>query len=228
VLLAIPYALVHLEVVPTTQDAARERFVVDPVLVVADRQASGRGRNGRPWETADRAVAASLAVRPEWPEDTWPRLGLVAGLAAAESLHTRARLKWPNDVVLDGRKIAGVLLETSGPVVVAGFGANLYWSQPIEGAGALYAEDPGPTEATRVAEHWAVAMLARIERGPSDWGHDEYLARCGTVGRRVRWRPAGEGVAIGIDPDGALVVEEGGEVRHLRSGEVHEVREQDV
>lgn len=228
VLLAIPYALVHLEVVPTTQDAARERIADEPVLVVADRQTSGRGRNARPWETADRAVAASLAVRPSWPAELWPRLALVAGLAAAESLHTRARLKWPNDVLLDGRKIAGVLLESAEGVVVAGFGANLHWRQPIEGAGALYAEDPGPAEATRVAEHWAAAMLARMERGPSHWGHEDYVARCDTIGKRVRWHPDGEGTAVDVDSEGALVVDTNGAVRHLRSGEVREVREHDT
>src|SRR3990172_3607119 len=80
--MATPFTVVALEVVDSTQDEARHRFSGDPLVVIAVAQRAGRGRTGTTWEAAPRAVAASLAWEPEWPESGLARLTPVAALAA--------------------------------------------------------------------------------------------------------------------------------------------------
>jgi hypothetical protein len=118
--MATPPSAFHLDVVGSTQDEARTRFSCLPVLVTAARQSSGRGRTGATWESAPRAVAASLAWEPGWPDAAVARLSLVAGLAAADTLGDAIGLKWPNDLMRGEAKVGGILTERFGPVVVAG------------------------------------------------------------------------------------------------------------
>ena len=205
--MATPFVAVHLEAVGSTQDEARSRFEGRPVLVTAGHQTEGRGRSGNSWRNADRALAASLAFAPEWPRSTWPRIGLVSGLAARDATHPSTALKWPNDLVIGETKVAGLLAEASDDLVVLGMGVNLYWERPIEGAGALYPEDPGATAGLDLAVAWATSVLRRVAVGPGDWGRSDYEAACVTVGRRIVWDPGGEGVAVGIADDGGLVVD---------------------
>ena len=100
----------------STQDVLRGTDLPEGAVAVTEHQTSGRGREGRPWEdVAGKALLLSLLLRP--PADTpTQQLALVAGLAVAEAVEERrdaAGIKWPNDVLLDGRKVAGVLLEAS-------------------------------------------------------------------------------------------------------------------
>ncbi|HEX9977964.1 MAG TPA: biotin--[acetyl-CoA-carboxylase] ligase [Acidimicrobiia bacterium] len=222
--MATPPHTLHLNVVSSTQDEARSRFHGVPVLITAARQTAGRGRNGAAWETADRAVSASLAFRPAWPVASWPIISAVAGLSALDVLGERARLKWPNDVVIDGGKVAGILVESDAAVVVVGIGINLWWPAPVAGAGSLHQSDPGPAECTRVAGEWAIAFLARMDRSPEDWGRREYEARSATVGAAVTWEPGGSGRAVAIAANGGLVVETADGTVVLDSGAVRSVR----
>jgi BirA family transcriptional regulator, biotin operon repressor / biotin---[acetyl-CoA-carboxylase] ligase len=229
-----PYALLGAETTASTQDEARRRYAGRPLLLVAARQTAGRGRRGRAWEEATRALAATLAFRPPWPEEAWPRLTLVAGLAACRALGEAVRLEWPNDLVAGGAKVGGLLTEVADGVVAVGLGANLYWPEPtVEGAGGLWAEDPGPEAAPRLAAAWAEDLLARVAAGPGRWGRDEYTALCATLGREVTWVPtgreamgetAGRGRAVALAESGGLVVETAGGRRVLHAGEVHTVR----
>lgn len=218
------YVLISVGTVGSTQHEARNRFSGRPVLVSAERQTAGRGRTGRHWVHADRAVAASLAFRPAWPVNAWDRLPLVSGMAAASALGPAVGLKWPNDLVVGEDKVGGLLVESDGEVVVAGFGANLYWKEPVEGAIGLLGVDPGPDAADLIAEQWAEGLLARLEARPGEWGRDEYVARCTTLGRDITWDPQGAGTAVDISPDGGLVVETPDGRVVLRSGEVRTVR----
>jgi len=220
-----PYALCCVDTTASTQDEARRRFTGGPVLVVAARQTAGRGRRERPWEAAPRALAATLAFRPPWPEEAWPRLTLAAGVAACRALGEGVRLEWPNDLVLEGRKVGGLLTEAAGGVVAVGLGVNLHWPQPtVAGAGALCEQDPGPDAAPHLARVWAQDLLARVAAGPEGWGHGEYAACCATLGREVTWEPAGRGRAVAVAVDGGLEVETPGGRRVLYAGEVHTVR----
>jgi len=220
-----PYVPILVHAVGSTQEAAREHYDGTPVLVSTRRQTEGRGRTGARWVHADRAVAASLAFSPDWPPIARSRIPLVAGLAALEALPAGPRLAWPNDVMLAGVKIGGLIAESDGPLVVAGFGLNLYWRDPIEGAGALLPDDPGDEMADRVAAGWAEALLRRIECGPQDWGIAEYRAASATLGEAVTWDPDGRGVAIDVDAAGGLVVETAAGRIILDSGIVRRVRQ---
>lgn len=218
--MATPYACTHLIEVDSTQDEARARFDGIPHLVVADRQQHGRGRLGRHWDQAPRALAASLAWQPSWPETTWPRLTLVAGLAGLDALPKPLGLRWPNDLYRNERKAGGILVEASEGLVVAGLGANLWWPEPPADRVGLYHKDPGPDAAVALAETWASALLQRLAADPEDWGRAEAIAASITIGRRVSLPDGGDATAVGIDDDGSLVVEEAGRRWSVRSGDV--------
>jgi BirA family biotin operon repressor/biotin-[acetyl-CoA-carboxylase] ligase len=219
-----PFATFHTKEAASTQDEARARFSGFPLLVTTERQIAGRGRLGRTWLSAPRAVAASLAFRPGWPLETWPRLTLVAGLAAAEVAGDVVKLEWPNDLVVGEEKVGGLLAESDGELLVVGLGLNLFWPEPPAGMGALYESDPGLALSSALAESWAQRLLGRIAIGPQDWGRQEYLDRCATVGREIVWEPEGRGYAVGISDDGALDVETAEGTVSLRAGEVSSVR----
>ncbi len=220
--MATRYALVALNETSSTQDEARSRFAGAPLLVVADRQTAGRGRSGRRWESAPRAVAASLAFMPQWPLAAWPRLSLVAGLAARDAFGFD--LKWPNDLVVADRKVGGLLSESDEAVAIVGLGVNLWWPQAPAGYGAMYRDDPGPSAAAEHARRWADALFARVERGAEDWGIDDYRAACSTIGKQVTWKPEGSGRVVAVDDEGRLLVATESGLVALVSGEVSEVR----
>jgi BirA family biotin operon repressor/biotin-[acetyl-CoA-carboxylase] ligase len=223
--MATPYVTIVLEDIPSTQDEAAARAHDAPVLVVAARQSAGRGRVGRRWESAPRALAASLAVYPEtWEGADFPRLSLVAGLAARSALGSDLDCKWPNDLLLGDAKVAGLLAEVVGDLVVIGLGVNLWWPDPPNGFGSLFADDPGPDVAVGLAERWCDELLGRIGGGPDAWGHEEYRTACRTIGRSIQWKPDGSGVAVDVDERGCLVVATASGRVSLSSGEVSEVR----
>jgi BirA family biotin operon repressor/biotin-[acetyl-CoA-carboxylase] ligase len=183
----------------------------DGLVVGADHQTAGRGRRGRSWESRPgSSLLVSVVLRPVPPLVT-----LAAGVAAAEACEAVAGvavdLKWPNDVLVDGAKLGGILSELVGDAAVVGLGLNLGWAPP--GAAAL-----GPAvERDELLAAWLTALDA-----PHDW-LARYRERCATLGRRVRVElPGGsvEGVADDVDDDGRLLVDgiavAAGDVVHLR------------
>ena len=220
--MATHYATVHLASTSSTQDEARARFDGTPLLVVADRQTAGRGRKGRQWQTASRALAASIAVAPRWPQDVWARLTLVAGLAAREMLGPAVALDWPNDLVIGDDKAGGLLAEASEDGVVFGLGVNLWWPQAPAGMAALSPTDPGPNEALNLARQFASGLLHRLETHSDDWGREEYVANCITIGSSVTWE-GGAGTAVDVAPDGALIIETPSGIVTLVSSEVERI-----
>jgi BirA family biotin operon repressor/biotin-[acetyl-CoA-carboxylase] ligase len=224
-MMATPYALIALEETESTQDVAREAHAGGPVLVVASRQTRGRGRHGRAWESAPRALAASLAFVPSWPSETWPRIPLMAGMAALSVLRTGLSLKWPNDVVRERRKVAGLLAESAGELLVVGMGVNLWWPNAPAGYGSLDDDDPGDEAGRTIAARWAEDLLRRVQASPDEWGRDEYRDNCSTLGCTIAWEPGGRGLAVDVDADGALLVETREGRRRLLGEEVREIRE---
>jgi len=220
--MATPYSLHIFEEVTSTQDVARSLAGAGPVLVVAHRQRRGRGRTGRTWDTAPRAVAASYAFEVPWPEDRRGVLPLVAGVAAGDVLDVD--LKWPNDLMVDGRKVGGILVEVAGDLAVAGCGVNLWWPDPPDGRAGLYADDPGPEAAERFARAWAERFGELVRLGPESWPRDSYRRRCRTIGADVVWEPEGRGRAVDVAADGGLVVVTDAATVVLHSGEVRHVR----
>lgn len=222
--MATPLAVHHLDVVESTQDEARRRHGAGPVLVTAVAQRAGRGRRGASWQTAPRAIAASLAWSPQWPPETVSLITLVAGLAALDTFGQGVGLKWPNDLVIGDAKVGGILSERFGGAVVVGMGVNLHWPDPPPGVGAIHTRDPGPESAPQLAEEWARHLLDRVAAGPDSWGRDEYLARCTTLGRAITWEPNGSGVAREVTQGGSLVVATADGVVEIDSGAVRTVR----
>ena len=223
--MATSYSAQHLGEVSSTQDLARDGFDDEPLLVTATGQTAGRGRSGAAWQTAPRALAASLAFRPRWPPHALPSITLLAGVAAARSIEG-ASLKWPNDVLLGDAKVAGLLAELSDGIVVIGFGVNLWWPDAPNGVSAIHRHDPGPEAGRRLAERWADSLLQLIEIGPDEWPIDIYCRLCTTLGRDITWEPHGRGQAVDVDRSGALIVETPDGRERLTSGSVTHVRQQ--
>lgn len=222
--MATPLSIEHLERVGSTQDEAFARFSDGAVLVTATGQDAGRGRTGHTWLDADVSLAASLAFASRWPGDRLPVVTLVAGLAVLDLLPSRVSLKWPNDIVVEADKVGGILTESRDGVVLVGFGLNVHWADPPSGMGAMHDRDPGVDHVRAIAQKWAEALLIRVAHGPDEWGRDEYVTRCSTLGREITWEPSGSGRAVWVAHDGALIVDTGRGLVELRSGAVREVR----
>ena len=214
----------HLRATTSTNDRARELAqggAPHGTLVTAAQQTAGRGRQGRTWSAPPgRALLVSVVVR-----DPPALLPLAAALAVAEVAGAGAQIKWPNDVLLDGRKVAGILAEGRPQDGWAVLGIGLNVALRIEDlppelqdtAGTLGRE---PTDLEPTLE----LLLDALERALAldDAALlDGYRARHALRGREVAWA-AGHGRAAGIDGTGRLVVElpEGGRTA-LSAGEVH-------
>ena len=181
-------------------------------LVTAGAQTSGRGRQGRRWEApAGSALLCSLVLR-----DFDALLSLRAGLAVADVAGEAARVKWPNDVQVDGRKVAGVLVEGrphEGWAVV-GIGVNVSAAPDLPEAAAL-----GRDDVEAVLGELLAALEARLAE-PAASSLDALRARDALLGVRIEW-DGGEGVGAGIDADGGLRVTTDAGERVLSAGEVH-------
>jgi BirA family transcriptional regulator, biotin operon repressor / biotin---[acetyl-CoA-carboxylase] ligase len=192
-------------------------------LVTADEQTAGRGRQGRVWTAPPRsAVLMSLVLR-ELDE----RLPLTAAVAICDALPVEAAIKWPNDVWVDGRKLAGILVEGRPQEgwAVLGVGLNVTTQQfppeLAESATSLRLAGADTTPA-RVLDD-LVASLSRWLGAPPTRILEAWRERDTLNGQRVRWT-GGEGIADGIEDSGALRVEtEAGPVT-LDAGEVHLLR----
>jgi BirA family biotin operon repressor/biotin-[acetyl-CoA-carboxylase] ligase len=220
------YDIIHRAEVASTQEEAASAFRLSgrPVLVVADRQVRGRGRAGRAWIEPDVGMYASLSVVPAWPPHALSLIPLVAAVAARRSIASitgvEVDLKWPNDLLVGGHKVGGILVERSDGIVTVGCGVNLVWVDPPAYAAALLEGHPDEGVAMGMATSWVDAIVGWLDRPVDDWPRDEYVAACITLGHRIRWSD-GEGIADGIDHAGALLVSGGGGRRRILSGDVH-------
>jgi BirA family biotin operon repressor/biotin-[acetyl-CoA-carboxylase] ligase len=192
--------------VTSTQDVARDLPIGS--IVIADHQTAGRGRLDRRWEAPEgTALLVSFVLTPQ------PLLSLAAGVAAAEACGPDVRLKWPNDLLLDDRKLGGILIESTAAKAVCGIGINLAWAPP----GAAQLNQPRDEVFERLRARLDVWASASPEAVLARW-----RALSATLGRRVRIDVAGqitEGVAEGIGPHGELIVDGvpfvAGSVTHL-------------
>jgi BirA family biotin operon repressor/biotin-[acetyl-CoA-carboxylase] ligase len=202
-------------------------------VVTADHQTAGRGRLGRHWvEAPGTAVLCSVLLRPPARRHA-PQLALVAGLATAEAVELAAgvvaHVKWPNDVLVDGLKVAGILAEMRGEAVVVGIGINVNQTEeqlPLD-VRVPAASFRSLTGREHDREQVLAALLERLDQRYELWKvaglgalGDDLAARDVLRGRAV----AVDGIAgraAGIDADGRLVLEVGpGDVRAVESGQV--------
>ena len=217
--MATPYLQKRVDRVASTQDVARGEMSGFPLLVLAPRQTKGRGRSGSEWLTADRALAASLAFRPE-EGDVRP-FSLMAGVAAVRA-SPGLDLKWPNDLMRADLKVGGILVERSDEIVVVGLGLNLWWPDPPDGAGAIYESDPGTARHAEIGALWGAELMDLVDS--EGWPRDEYTRSCSTTGAEITWEPDGRGRAIGVAADGSLVVHTADGEVSIYSGAVAHVR----
>lgn len=224
--MATHYDMMRLPEVDSTQDlataAARRRN--RPVLVVADRQVAGRGRQGRSWIEPDHGLYSSYAFECDWPAESVPILALCTAIAVRRAvrdvLGLGVRFRWPNDLYVRQRKVGGILPDVTGDIVTIGCGVNLTWSDPPAFASGLLDSAPSDWVAPSLAVAWVEHFRAIVDDGPQAWPHAEYTEACDTIGQRVTW-DGGEGVATGIRPDGHLSVEGAEGVVDVVSGDVH-------
>ena len=201
------------------------------LVVVAEQQTSGRGRLDRSWSSPPRAgLTLSALVRPELPAARWPWLPLLTGLAVATAVREQAELdavlKWPNDVLVDGRKVCGVLAEVPQPgAAVLGIGLNVTTrADELPTATATSLQLAGGATTDRDTLLRAVLRALTDVLADVDGSRAAYRERCSTLGQRVRVEQPGgsvvEGVASAVDDDGRLVVDGrahgAGDVVHLR------------
>ncbi|MGB8363757.1 MAG: biotin--[acetyl-CoA-carboxylase] ligase [Rhizomicrobium sp.] len=237
------YALKHFDLLDSTNEEACRMAgagEAGPVWITAGRQSAGRGRRGRVWETVSGNLAATLLLRPGKSAGEAAQLSFVAALAASDAVQffTRSgdvRVKWPNDVLAGGRKIAGILLESASmggahlDWLAVGIGINLV--QYPDGTELLATSlaalgEPVPAARdvlVRLAGAWAKWYEVWTARGFGDI-RDAWLARAAGLGTRIRARLQNEemyGVFEGIDETGALILRETRDrVRIIAAGEV--------
>src|SRR5712691_9217960 len=186
--------MLRLESVASTQDVARDLPIGS--VVIADHQTAGRGRLQHRWEAPPgTALLVSFVLAPN------PVLSLAAGVAAAEACDQGVRLKWPNDLLLGGRKVGGILVEATPAKAVCGIGINLTWAPE----GGAHLDQPRDR------------LLDRLRGSVESWASappNQVLARwrelCDTIGRKVRVQlpdRAFAGVALDINERGELIVD---------------------
>ncbi len=184
----------HLESVGSTQDVARTLPIGS--VVMADYQTHGRGRLSHRWDSPPgSALLVSFVLQPN------PLLSLAVGIAAAEACGRGVRLKWPNDLLLDSRKVGGILVEASPSRAVCGIGINLSWAP--EDAAKLDEPRAELLERLRAAmERWASAPAAEVVA--------RWRELSDTIGQKVRVELPDrivEGTVQDIDEVGNLVVD---------------------
>lgn len=230
---------------PSTNVLVAERArsgAAEGLVVVAEHQTSGRGRLDRSWETPARAALTfSVLLRPRVGPVEWPWLPLMTGYAVCRALREagfEAGVKWPNDVLVGERKVAGILMERvethDGAAAVLGIGLNVSTSAaelPVDTATSVALATGSAPDRTELLAR----VLGRLADEYDAWQAAEgptrtemlraaYTEACVTIGREVRVElPGGEvrtGTARGIDSDGRLVVDGfavgAGDVVHVR------------
>jgi BirA family transcriptional regulator, biotin operon repressor / biotin---[acetyl-CoA-carboxylase] ligase len=230
--------IIHLSTVDSTQRVAWEAVDAgagDGTVVVADEQTAGRGRHGDAWlAPAGTSLLVSLVLRPALTRDTLPLLSYAAALAVGDALERVARLttrlKWPNDVLVGDRKLAGILLEARAdgtPVVVVGIGINLAqraFPAALAGATSVALETGAVPERDVLLEALGQALgewRGVLETAGFPPLRHAWLGRTATIGRRVV-ADGGAGVAVDLAPDGALVIETSAGLVRVVAGAIEE------
>jgi BirA family biotin operon repressor/biotin-[acetyl-CoA-carboxylase] ligase len=235
--------LVFDEIDSTNREVMRqvEAGVAEGLVIIANRQTEGRGRLGRSWHTAERdSLALSILLRPDIPPEKVPQLSLLAAVASYRALSEFAPsigIKWPNDIMHNGAKIAGILTEMRGEpgqvhAVVVGIGVNVRrpakgWPEEITQRVSDLSTASG-RDLSRLDT--ALAIIREMERG-----YREYLTDGFAPIREAWWRAHAasghrvrahgndgyvEGIAEALDDDGALLLRVNGQLQRFIAGDI--------
>ena len=240
----VGHNLVFLEQVDSTNEEAKrqaEKGAPDGTLVAAAEQSAGKGRRGRTWiSEKGTGVWMSLLLRPDFPPECASMLTLVAAMAVEKGISrvtgVDGQIKWPNDVVIEGKKVCGILTEMSTEMecihyVVVGIGINVGTEEFPEEirdlATSLYLSTQKKVKravlAAAVAEAWEFYYEQFLKSGDLRFLMEEYNERLVNRGREVKVLALDGGymgISQGINEKGELLVETGGMVRTVISGEV--------
>jgi BirA family biotin operon repressor/biotin-[acetyl-CoA-carboxylase] ligase len=234
------YRLIARDVVGSTNDEARALIAAGAAkgaVVWAESQTAGRGRHGREWISPPGNLYCSVIIRPEVEPARLPEIAFVAALATRDAVadvlppDIPVELKWPNDVLVAGRKVAGILVEAeklpdeARTALIVGIGINIV-SAPRETSHPATCLS-AVTRAPRVSRLLA-SLVATLDRRASQWARsgfvairDEWLRRAYKVGAQVAAANGVTGAFAGIDETGALIIAlTNGERHRLVSGSV--------
>lgn len=236
------YRHIHFEIIGSTNDEARRLAAAGdagPLWITADEQTAGRGRRGRVWVSPRGNLMSTLLLNPQKPVAECAQLSFVSAIAAADTVahfapEAEVKVKWPNDVLANGRKISGILLESASaggePYFLAiGTGINLaHYPPDTEFPATSLLELGSRTPPAGEALAQLAVNFARWYEGWRGRGfapiRDAWLARAANLGSRLRARLTNEetsGVFEGIDETGALLLRESADrLRTIAAGEV--------
>ena len=221
--------ILFVEETSSTQDVIKG-MAREGIVAIAGRQEKGRGRLGRSWFSTEDDLKLSVLLKPRnFPPHRLGLISLLAGLAVCRALG--GRLKWPNDVLLNGKKVAGILAEGEAQQdrverVYLGIGINVNSKEELEkfGATSLFLHYSRRFDLADVA----AKVLNELEPLYLEKGRlKEVKDVMDTLGKRVRVRffdEEFEGIAKDVDEDGALIVEVNGETRRVLAGDVVHLR----
>lgn len=240
--------LVLLDEIDSTNSEAQRRAAVGergPLWICAKSQTHGRGRSGRSWGSPKGSLAATLLFCPLAPPSRLPELALVAGVATADALAgllppaaaSGLRIKWPNDVLIEGAKVSGILVESARygheQVVLLGIGINIADKPDVpDRAVTSLAEHGVSTTPEALAGDLARAMAKHLGRWRDGEGFQEiraaWLERAGSPGALISINAGNgpvTGTFAGLDTDGALLLQdEMGRRQRFTFGDVTIVR----
>lgn len=225
----------------TITAAAGDTGAPEGLLVLADEQTAGRGRHGRTWTApAGTSLLFSLLLRPSVRDAAPTLLPLLAGMVLAETVSRHlpeheVALKWPNDLLVNGRKAAGVLAEASQGAVVIGVGVNIDW-RGVETPAELEQATSLAAVAGHDVDRWRVlaGFIGMFSQRYDQWQQlpaaflDGYRQRCATLGQQVRVHHRDgtslSGEAVGFAPNGALEVRTASGTVTVNEGDVEHLR----
>ena len=217
---------------------------IDGSVLLAEYQSAGRGRHGRHWSAPPRRqIALSVGIDgSSVPRTGWGWLPLATGVAVADALDAvtgvSAGLKWPNDVLVDGGKLAGILAEVAAPAstIVVGLGLNVTLTAeeaPDPAATSLLLLGAAPEDRVALTRRILRELAGRIDAWRTAGGADgaliaDYQRYSLTLGTRVRASLPGDrevvGLARGVDELGRLQIETGGEAVTVSAGDITHLR----
>jgi len=210
-------------------------------VLVTGHQTSGRGRFDRTWdEAAGSSLLFSIRLRPSFPPAARGWLSALTGVAVADAVARRVEgvsLKWPNDVLVEGKKVAGILAESHGDVAVIGVGCNVTQTAadlPVDTATSLAAAGASDLDLDDLLSDVLAALtdgyaaLTGAGGDPNASGLlGAYEARSSTIGTRVVVSTSHgrvEGIATGLSDSGALVLDTGAGCQEFNAGDVEHLR----
>ncbi len=232
-----PDSVIYFDRLTSTSDYAKELVssgAKSGAIVLTDFQSGGRGRGGKSWQCEPgEGLLFSLVIDPDIDPSLWYRFSLAVGVAVAVTLESVAieksnklGLKWPNDVHIGGKKVAGILIEVTNGMVVIGVGMNVSGSALLDTATSL---SQGDINVEREK------LLAELVKAIFQWGslcgngYDklvyEYQKRCVLTGKVVTMQSMGQqviGKVLGINNDGFIVLERDGE--SIAYSEGHDIK----